>query len=156
MKDRRGSGWNFLARVWVTAAKQNQSIGTWCGSVLRRSTWNHQSLMLCGRVQVRPLTGKNWFQFIAHSPTVGHEYEPGHFRALLSPDPAEITRTMAAAADLTMYGVMRFVSRAGYDPNPLSTSAYARLVSETPLKGGSGPGGAEGYQSVSPAFDVLP
>lgn len=83
--------------------------------------------------------GKNWFQYIGYTTTVGDEYEPGYFRALLHPDPAEITRTVAAAVDLTMYGVMRFVTRAGYQPDPLSRAAYARLASETPLKDQSGP-----------------
>jgi hypothetical protein len=35
--------------------------------------------------------GKNWFQHVGYTTTVGDEYEPGHFRAVLHPDPAGIT-----------------------------------------------------------------
>lgn len=78
--------------------------------------------------------GKNWFQHVGYSTTVGDEYEPGHFRAMLHPDPAGITRSVTAAAKLTMHGVVRFLTRAGHDPAPIHEAAMAKLVAETPLK----------------------
>ena len=78
--------------------------------------------------------GKNWFQHVGYTTTVGDEYEPGHFRAMLHPDPAEITRVVTAAAKLTMHGVLRFITRAGHDPGSIYPAAFAKLKAETPLK----------------------
>jgi hypothetical protein len=78
--------------------------------------------------------GKNWFQQVGYATVVGDEYEPGYFRAILHPDPAAITPSVTAAANLTMYGVLRFITRAGHDPEPISRGAFDRLRQETPLK----------------------
>jgi hypothetical protein len=77
--------------------------------------------------------GKNWFQHVAYTTTVGDEYEPGYFRATLLVDPAEITRVVTAAAKLTLYGVTRFLDRAGYDRDSIVDAALATLQTETPL-----------------------
>lgn len=53
---------------------------------------------------------------------------------MLSPDPDGITRSLDAAARLAMHGVMRFITRAGIDPDPLYARAFDRLTTETPLK----------------------
>lgn len=79
--------------------------------------------------------GKNWFQYVGYSMDVGDEYEPGYFRAALHPDPTEITRSITAAASMVNYGVLLFVTRAGYQPQPLVAAAMAKLLAETPLKG---------------------
>jgi hypothetical protein len=78
--------------------------------------------------------GKNWFQHVGYTTTIGDEYEPGHFRAMLRPDPAGITSSVTAAAKLTLHGVLRFIISAGHDPAPISAAAFARLKEETPLK----------------------
>jgi hypothetical protein len=78
--------------------------------------------------------GKNWFQHVGYTTTAGDEYEPGYFRALMRPDPRGITRSVTAAARLTMHGVLRFIARAGYDREPIYAGALAKLTSETPLK----------------------
>lgn len=78
--------------------------------------------------------GKNWFQHVGYTTTVGNEYEPGHFRVMLRPDPAGITRSVTAAAKLTLHGVMRFITSAGHDPAPICAAAFARLEKETPSK----------------------
>lgn len=78
--------------------------------------------------------GKNWFQHVGYSVAVGEEYEPGYLRARLLPDPAGVTRSVDAAARLTQYGVVRFITRAGHHPDSLYPAALARLKAETPLK----------------------
>jgi hypothetical protein len=76
--------------------------------------------------------GKNWFQNIAYTTTVGDEYEPGYFRATLRVDPAEVTRSVTAAAKLTLYGVARFLDRSGHDRDSITAAAFAKLHAETP------------------------
>ena len=77
--------------------------------------------------------GKNWFQYVGYTMTIGEEYEPGYFRAAFAPDPAAITETATAAADLTLYAVLRYITRAGFNPEPLQQAAMAKLMAETPL-----------------------
>jgi hypothetical protein len=79
--------------------------------------------------------GKNWFQHVGYSTEVGNEYEPGYFRAQLRPDPEAVTQSITAAANMTSYGVLLFVTRTGYQPQPLYAAAFTKLLSETPLKG---------------------
>ncbi|MDQ5807110.1 MAG: hypothetical protein M3320_00375 [Actinomycetota bacterium] len=74
--------------------------------------------------------GKNWFQHVGYTTTVGDEYEPGHFRAMLHPDPAGITRSVTAAAKLTMHGVLRFMTRAGHDPASIYPAAFVKLQAD--------------------------
>ena len=76
--------------------------------------------------------GKSWFQHVAYTATVGEQYEPGYFRAALQPDPTEITRSVRAAAKLTLQGVVRFAARAGHDPSPLVQAAFSKLKADTP------------------------
>jgi len=78
--------------------------------------------------------GKNWFQHVGYTTSVGDEHELGHFRAMLHPDPAGITRSVTAAAKLTMHGVLRFITSAGYEPASIYPAALAKLKAETPLK----------------------
>ena len=78
--------------------------------------------------------GKNWFQHVGYTASVGEQYEPGYFRAALQPDPMEITRSVTAAANLTLHGVLRFATRSGHDPSPLVEAAFSKLKRDTPLK----------------------
>ncbi|MEA5358252.1 hypothetical protein VA596_01785 [Amycolatopsis sp., V23-08] len=78
--------------------------------------------------------GKNWFQYVAYSTEVGSEYEPGYFRTTLRADPKTITESITAAANMVLRGVLLFVARSGRHPQPLYAAAFAKLVSETPLK----------------------
>lgn len=78
--------------------------------------------------------GKNWFRHVAYTTTVGDEYEPGYFRAMLRPDPVEITRSVTAAAKLTLRGVVHFLARSGHDPIPITEAALKKLQAETPRR----------------------
>jgi hypothetical protein len=43
---------------------------------------------------------------------------------------------VTAAANLTLTGVMRFITRAGHDVPTITEAAFARLEAETPFKAG--------------------
>lgn len=78
--------------------------------------------------------GKNWFQYVGYNTEVGDEYEPEYFRTALYSDSETITRSITSAANMTNYGALLFVTRSGHQPQPLYAAAFAKLLSDTPLK----------------------
>lgn len=65
---------------------------------------------------------------------VGQEYEPGHRRAVLIPDPSAMTEVLEAAHKVTSYGVLRFADYSGVDVQALVEEAVGWLAQTIPVR----------------------
>lgn len=78
--------------------------------------------------------GKYWPNIDLQSVVPGEEYEPGHFRALMFPDPAGIVEVMRAALHVTDVAALRFVDFSGADIPALIDEARLWLAERIPLR----------------------
>lgn len=78
--------------------------------------------------------GKYWPNIDLQTVVPGDEYEPGHFRSLMVPDPSGISDVMSTAHTLAQYGALRFADYSGADIPGLIVESRQWLASVLPLR----------------------